>query len=319
MTESWLKDGQMLDRDIINQEHGTAGPLGLHVRAAQARRPPLGLVQAFLTGRTMQMNHSPNLDPSAAAAPQGSVLGCLLYCLTTQHLNKTAAIRPPHPDDRGQQAGATLSTLARPASPETPMAPQSPQEGFNLLPPSTPPEMNNTPDSPKPVLHDLLKAMEADIEFFKYVDDSTSVQTASSATSIKHFTTRVTYEEVDAGLSRNLLQGIINKARVIGMVVNCGKTQLLCISMDNGCDTFADVTVENNLIRMAKTIKLLGFHFSSNVGMQDQVLEIKKGSGAASGPLSICTRRAPGAGSSSSYIQSLSVRSLSSTLSSTIQ
>ena len=254
------------------------------LRKLGASPQTLGLVQAFLTGRTMRVKlpdgSLSNPRALSGGSPQGSVLGCMLYCLTTQHLNKTAAIRPARPaaapDGLEHQAAPPRPTPPRQAAPEAAMTPPSPTDGFNLLPPSPPLELSNESDSPAPILHDLIEALVADIEFFKYVDDSTSIQAASSSTSIKHFTTGVTLEEVDAGPSRDLLQGIINKAREIGMAVNCSKTQMLCVSTDNGCDTFAEVTVENNHIRSAKTIKLLGFHFSSNAGMQDQVLEIKK-------------------------------------------
>ena len=51
----------------------------------------LALVQAFLEDRTMTINidgHAATPVPIRGGSPQGSVLGCLLYCITTQRLTK---------------------------------------------------------------------------------------------------------------------------------------------------------------------------------------------------------------------------------------
>ena len=51
----------------------------------------LSLVQAFLEGRTMQITidgHTSAPVPIQRGSPQGSVLGCLLYCATTQKLTE---------------------------------------------------------------------------------------------------------------------------------------------------------------------------------------------------------------------------------------
>ena len=57
----------------------------------------LTLVKAFLEGRTMQITidgHTLPLVPIQRGSPQGSVLGCLLYCATTQKLTESIRQRP---------------------------------------------------------------------------------------------------------------------------------------------------------------------------------------------------------------------------------
>lgn len=49
----------------------------------------ISLVRAFLEGRSMTIcidEHTPIPVPITRGSPQGSVLGCLLYCVTTQLL-----------------------------------------------------------------------------------------------------------------------------------------------------------------------------------------------------------------------------------------
>ena len=54
----------------------------------------LSLVASFLENRTMTINingHTPTPVPIDKGSPQGSVMGCMLYCATTQKL--TAGLR----------------------------------------------------------------------------------------------------------------------------------------------------------------------------------------------------------------------------------
>ena len=75
----------------------------LQLEELGASEGSLSLVQAFLEGRTMQITidgHTSPLLPIQRGSPQGSVLGCLLYCATTQKLTESIRWGP-----RGQTTG----------------------------------------------------------------------------------------------------------------------------------------------------------------------------------------------------------------------
>ena len=69
-----------------------------------ASRPSLALVRSFLTGRAMRVRVGGQLSTRkalSAGSPQGSILGCYLYCAATQMLNHTLPYEPtpmPAPD-----------------------------------------------------------------------------------------------------------------------------------------------------------------------------------------------------------------------------
>ena len=76
---------------------------------------------------------------------------------------------------------------------------------------------------------------------FKYVNDTTVFEAVDMLDAVKHLTTgRTTEVLLPAGLSA-ALNHIAIGARKIGMKVNVRKTQLLCISPRNGCNTAARV------------------------------------------------------------------------------
>ena len=70
--------------------------------------------------------------------------------------------------------------------------------------------------------------------FFKYIDDTTTVETVNMDKATRHIQAAGPCEDVPAQLTKEALVGISRKAADIGMKVNGKKTQLLCISADNG-------------------------------------------------------------------------------------
>ena len=113
------------------------------------------------------------------------------------------------------------------------------------------------------------------IELFKYIDDTTSVEIVSKLVTLKHFTTSRTIENVPAHLTRQILRRIAARSEEIGMSVNCKKTQLLCVSADNGCDSVAEISVNNEVIRSQDSVKVLGFMIGKSPGVHDQVQLMK--------------------------------------------
>ena len=247
----------------------------------------LSLVRSFLTGRSMRVRIGDELsDPKAlkGGSPQGSILGCLLYCVATQQigskLTRSSNIRigqdreeeeddndPPDLEDgpRGEEGQET----------------EVDQEGFNLLDPrlwpvnqSPPGEVSDSLTNRSPDPHWQEEEIEG-IIVYKYIDDTTSIEVVDKNRTIKHFTTSRTKEQVLAEATEAFANAVVKKTEEIGMRVNCAKTKLLCISADNGCDSYASIQVGGERIESVDKIRLLGFMIGQKPGMHDQVALIK--------------------------------------------
>ena len=97
------------------------------------------------------------------------------------------------------------------------------------------------------------------------------MESVKGDTTVKHFSVRKTTEVATAERTGAVLGGIMTRTQDIGMVVNCKKTQVLCISPDNGCETTAEVTAQADLIKSTRSMKLLGFMKGEEPNMNEQV------------------------------------------------
>ena len=77
-------------------------------------------------------------------------------------------------------------------------------------------------------------AWEALVDIYKYVDDTTIVETLSTEEAAKHFSTAKSTALTRAAHTEALMSKVKGRAEDIGMRVNCAKTQLLMISPPNG-------------------------------------------------------------------------------------
>ena len=174
----------------------------------------LSLVRTFLLDRRMTINIDGTKAepvPIRRGSPQESVLGCLLYCVTTQSLTSG---QPPHLED-----GRVFF----------------PQNGLG----DEVVEMWTTEHE---------RNVNPAVEAFLYVDDTTLVDAAPMSGAVCHITTGVT-EELFSGLRlESSLLELERGAADIGMAINRKKTQLLVISPPNGCNTGALVRFGNEEI-----------------------------------------------------------------------
>ena len=180
-------------------------------------------------------------------------------------------------------AAPTSSTPPPPQPPpDDPLDEESDHAGFNLLhpdlcpadsPPAPTPPPESPPQSPGETAEYVRGLLAA---FFNYVDDTTVVETVDRNTAVRHFTTRRTLESVPAVQIEAVMGELIKLAGDIGMKVNCSKTQMLCISPDNGCDSSTRVQVSGQNIESVDSVKLLGFCLGSRPDMSQQVAFIKK-------------------------------------------
>ena len=242
----------------------------------------IALVRSFLTGRSMrakidgQLSAPRNLN---GGSPQGSILGCLLYCLTTQQIDHNLATIQATPSPPAHEP-VRLRTDAE-------HSPPSPGHGFGLMETAVPglqatsPERDTSgPDSSDSFLTAESPSLDAldvhrpyCIHCFKYVDDTTTFERVHRHAGIRHISTAVTTELIPADLTNALLGSMAARARDIGMKINCGKTQVAVLSPDNGCLSFTKLHSEGETLTSSDHIKLLGFEVS--VGMDRQVTAIK--------------------------------------------
>ena len=238
-----------------------------------ASNTSLSLVRSFLTGRRMQVKVGQTLSNArqlSGGSPQGSILGCELYCLTTQQINPALPSVPPRPEPSG------------PPSPPTPGGtPPGPDEPSMGLLADWAPSPDASSDDSFVTAPDVDPASPLDsprrsgIVMVKYVDDTTTVEEVRADHTIKHFTTSRTTERVPASASSAAFDKIERKAADMGMKVNAAKTQVICISPTNGCSTFAEVMAGETWIRSSPSMKLLGYVLGEEPGAAAHVEHLK--------------------------------------------
>ena len=95
------------------------------------------------------------------------------------------------------------------------------------------------------------------------------------SSAVRHFTTGTTTESVHPLGQESAIEGIASLAAEIGMRVNVGKTQLLCISPNNGCITSATVLAGDDIVASADTMKLVGYTFGTVPTAEAHVMAIR--------------------------------------------
>ena len=239
----------------------------------------IAMVHSFLEGRTMRMrlgSYSSKAVEILRGSPHGSVMGCALYCATTQSLQQ-----PP-----------SQAINFMPGSPRAPTEIEAPPVDMG---PTLPREVHqlgqrvrffgSSPDS---------DGSESDIQFWeagspasggeredgnesedarlverslgsvKYIDDTTLIQAVPLEGAVKHFTTATTVESLEPDGLGERFAGLVANARDIGMEINCSKTQLLCMSPNNGCVTVARIHTPEGPVDSVSMLKLVGFVFGSD-------------------------------------------------------
>ena len=233
------------------------------------------IVASFLRGRSMQISIDRvqgGSRPIVRGSPQGSVLGCLLYCVATQNLADPSEL--PTIETVTEAPPCTLPTqrsdIATPASPMFanermrffPSGSDSEgSEGICFWEAYTTPQSLDLSMSPaSPPL-----PLRGNAERFKYIDDTTILEPVPMSGAVGHYTTEATREVLVPDALRTGLGEIARRAEGTGMKVNVKKTQLLCISPNNGCLTSAAFLPEgsDDWIQSTDTMKLVGFTFGS--------------------------------------------------------
>ena len=253
-----------------------------------ASKPSLRLVWAFLTERQMRVKVGQTLSAPRTlkgGSPQGSILGGYLYCATTQQIGSQQpaahhhrGVHAPPPDRQGVERGEDVSV--------------GDDEGFRMgawMPGAEVINSSGSEDSfytaegsltPRSLSpddhHEVGVGLGGSVATFKYIDDTTTVETVDKEIVARHVTGTNPREHVPTPLTDAAIEGIIAKATDIGMKVNCQKTRVLCVSPDNGYMSTATVKAGEELLVSAPTIKLLGYTVDAQGGVGGQVDMIRK-------------------------------------------
>ena len=249
------------------------------LRELGASEGSVSLVGAFLEGRRMTIRigeHEAHPVDITKGSPQGSVLGCLLYCVTTQkltyNLKLPAAVSPeevPIPNSRPQRSASSATLPAvPPRGRPVQYFPQdsSDEEGVEFWGPEA-----HTAEDQQVGTGDFIPKLLS----FKYIDDTTIFMPALMSGASRHITTADTVERFEELPLGAVLEDLLHRSSEIGMKINTAKTQLLVISPPNGCITSAVITANGVHIELGTKMKLVGFNFGTGPGAGEYVLALR--------------------------------------------
>ena len=247
----------------------------------------LELVKSFLTNRSLRVKINDKLSAFhklCGGSPQGSILGCLLYCVATQQLGTNLLPdelpRTPPLQPAPEMPGTPPDDIGPPDDDGPVQEPAGFRVAEWMIPTSvSPPTEGQDPTSPRQDMLPLAQEGEPNtrprIITLKYIDDTTTVETVDKETTVRHIQASGSTELVPAQATSAIFEGISNRAGEIGMIVNGKKTQILCISAPNGYSSYCSFRVGDLTLASQASIKLLGFCLGSAPGVHDQLDFIK--------------------------------------------
>ena len=254
------------------------------LRRLGATQTMLNLTRSFLTNRLMRVKIGKLLSSPhvlKGGSPQGSILGCFLYCITTQQLNLNL-VNTNAEDPMDHSLAEPLATNNRGSQGD-----EGDSEGFDLMPGDVEVGSNSSDDSFRTAVTSIESVADLDlgcdwdldrealITLFKYVDDTTSVETVPAGLCIRHISAARPTEQIPTRITGQLIEAICRRANDVGMRVNYRKTQMLCLSPDNGYESWASIAVGEDTIKSQSTMKLLGFVLGTAPGVGDHVDHVK--------------------------------------------
>ena len=256
----------------------------LHSKGASNQT--LRMTYAFLSNRSMKIKlngefSSPRITPGGA--PQGTKVGNLLFSITTDLLTRD--------DTRDASQGADLSSVNELSCSDLGMSrfDRSRDFSFNVAPfdrrilrgshridDSVSPFVDVW-DSDRVSNHVGLpiRWSPTPILSFRYVDDQTFLETAPVSSAVSTISTSKEIRSLhSAGLSETYSR-TSSGADDLGMILNTGKTQILCISDAISFDVSSCIKVGQEVIESQEEIKVLGYTFGSRPDARAQVSRVK--------------------------------------------
>ena len=117
---------------------------------------------------------------------------------------------------------------------------------------------------------------DVNLSDYIYIDDYNCVEKVQVKYSPVHITSSAQTIKVHAPLSESRFDQIRETAQDIGMKVNAGKTQLLCISGRSDSIVTTHIKNEGQMIESGSSLKILGFYFGTKPGVEEHVANIEK-------------------------------------------
>ena len=260
----------------------------------------IDMVSAFLYGRTMRVKvgsalSNPRTVPGGS--PQGSILGNFLFCVATRELGElgeTESEGNSEQDENSLGDGSTVSFERNGISGSDVsgdgdgvlMSPISRPGGLGLASNDSSNTSNDSFDfryfCKRPtILEDTVLSArwnQDDIDAYLgtpagwterplavkvYIDDLNNIEKVKQSTAISIISDHKTTILPHAVKSETNFGLIKSRAEEMGMRVNAGKTQLLCISSNNVCRVQSYIRFDGEEIRSSSELKILGFWFGS--------------------------------------------------------
>lgn len=244
----------------------------------------VAIVATFLHDRRMSVtvgSSSSSELPVVGGSPQGSILGPILFCITSELLSEPLEDPPVPLDGREEQEIARPHTPDERVHDEEVSSDSSDEEWANLERfPFFPRRANPLDDTivsqnvGNDRLNDFLGAPAESPPpptVKVYIDDFNIIERIPTANSVTHYSQNRPLTTVHADQSESELVRISETAKQINMVVNPLKTQLLCMNGDSAMDVRSFIRHQGSEIKSSDSLKILGFQFGKNPDVSNQV------------------------------------------------
>ena len=253
----------------------------------------ISMVYGFLEGRSMRIKMDGALSSrrsTPGGAPQGTKCGNLLFTITADHmelllrqdgrpipssppspppdasLNSTNAFNMDRYDDSLNYSGNLGPFDNRRSRCRNPLNETGPNPLLQLWPRSEIDEVLPLPP----------RWTQLEMKKFCYVDDQTLIEFSPVTAAISEISTSQEVRHLHAQELSDAYTRINTAATYIGMQLNLGKTQLLCISEARSFNINSYLRVGSEIVQGSSKMKILGYIFDQSASANAQVTEIKR-------------------------------------------